>query len=122
MGDQARIDLPIMDYRLRITDLRSRNTEQHKEVAIEEREKVAREFESFMIFAMIKELEKTAHYSKKGHMEETYMGLVNEKLAEVLAKKGVGIKELLIKYMDRGDTKVLEKKGDNSSKQTGGAP
>ncbi len=82
----------------------------------EDVEKAARDFESFLIFTMLKEFEKTARFTKKGYAEETYMSVVHEKVAEVLAKKGLGIKEMLSRYADRTDVKVFTGKGDNKGK------
>lgn len=82
----------------------------------EDVEKAARDFESFLIFTMLKEFEKTARFTKKGYAEETYMSVVHEKVAEVLAKKGLGIKEMLSRYADRTDAKVFAGNGDNKGK------
>ena len=78
-----------------------------------DRDKVLNQFESFFLFTMFKELEKTTHFTKKGFMEQTYMGIVHEKLGDYLAKKGVGIREAISRYIDRGGTKVPAPKGDN---------
>jgi Rod binding domain-containing protein len=77
-------------------------------------EKAAKDFESFLIFTMLKEMEKNTHQNKKGYMEQTYMSVVYEKVADHLAKKGLGIKDMLMKYLERADAKVLRPKGDNS--------
>ncbi|OPY01438.1 MAG: hypothetical protein A4E61_01635 [Syntrophorhabdus sp. PtaB.Bin184] len=82
-----------------------------------DREKVCRSFESFMIYSMIKHLEKTTKMSKKGYAEETYMAMVYEKVADFLAEKGVGIKEMLMKYSERENAKVIPHSGDNTGKR-----
>lgn len=82
-----------------------------------DREKVCQNFESFMLYSMIKHLEKTTKMSKKGYAEETYMAIVYEKVADFLAEKGVGIKEMLMKYSDRENTKVIPRSGDNTGKR-----
>lgn len=82
----------------------------------EDREKVCQGFESYMIYSMIKHLEKTTKMSKKGYAEETYMAMVYEKVADFLAEKGVGIKEMLMKYSDKENAKVITKSGDNIDK------
>jgi Rod binding domain-containing protein len=79
-------------------------------------EKAARDFESFMLFTMLKELEKTAQFTKKGYAEQTYMSVMYEKVAECLAKKGLGIKELLTRYSNSTEPKVSKPKGDNTVK------
>jgi Rod binding domain-containing protein len=83
---------------------------QSKELNVE---KVAQDFESFMIFTMMKEMEKTTCGSKKNYAEQTYMTLMYEKVADYLSKKGLGIKDMLVKYMDDRNIKVLKEKGDN---------
>jgi len=69
-----------------------------------EKEKVCESFESFMIFVMLKNLEKIAHFEKKESSEQNYMSIVYEKVGDYLAKKGVGIKEMLMRYSDRENT------------------
>jgi Rod binding domain-containing protein len=81
-----------------------------------DRSKVAHDFESYFIFTVLKELEKVTHVSKKGQIEQTYMSVVYEKVAECLAKKGIGIKEMLTKYGERANVKVSDRKGDNTVK------
>jgi len=82
-----------------------------------DREKVCQNFESFMLYSMLKHLEKTTKMSKKGYAEETYMAMVYEKVADFLAEKGVGIKEMLMKYAERESAKVISRSGDNTGKR-----
>jgi Rod binding domain-containing protein len=82
-----------------------------------DREKVCQNFESFMLYSMLKHLEKTTKMSKKGYAEETYMAMVYEKVADFLAEKGVGIKEMLMKYSERESAKVISRSGDNTGKR-----
>ena len=63
-------------------------------------EKVGREFESFFLYFMLKELDKITHVEKKSYMSETYRTIAYEKVGEYLAKKGIGIREMLVKYME----------------------
>jgi Rod binding domain-containing protein len=86
---------------------------QTKELNIE---KVAQDFESFLIFTMMKEMEKTTCGSKKSYAEDTYMALMYEKVADYLSKKGLGVKDMLVKYMDDRNIKVFKEKGDNIGK------
>jgi len=77
-------------------------------------EKAAQEFESYLIFTMLKELEKTTNSSKKGSTEQTYMSLLYEKVGDYVAKKGIGIKDMLTEHMARKtkvekNPKVLER-------------
>jgi Rod binding domain-containing protein len=73
-----------------------------------EKEKVCENFESFMIFVMLKNLEKMAQLEKKGSPEQTYMSIAYEKAGDYLAKKGIGIKEMLMRYADKENTKVFK--------------
>jgi Rod binding domain-containing protein len=81
-----------------------------------DKEKVCKSFESYFIFNMLQELQKTTKLSKKGYTEETYMSIVYEKVADYLADKGIGIKEMLMRYADKENAKVLMKNGDNVDK------
>jgi Rod binding domain-containing protein len=63
---------------------------------------------------MLQEMEKTTKFSeKKEYAEQTYMSIVYEKVADFLAEKGIGIKDMLMRYTDKENTKVLQKSGDN---------
>ncbi len=64
-------------------------------------EKAAEGFESFFIYNMLKELDKTAQFTKKSYAEETEMSIFYEKVADCLAKRGIGIKEAIMKYLSR---------------------
>jgi len=80
-------------------------------------EKIGQDFESYFITTMLKELEKTTHLSKKSYQEDTYKSIMYEKLGDFLAKKGLGIKDMMLKYMERAeDTKVFHENGDNTVK------
>lgn len=87
----------------------------NKSVEQKQKEKVCEGFEAYFVFQMLQGLEKTT-LSNKGYMEETYMSVLYEKVADFIAQKGIGIKEMLMKYADRGGAKVSEVNGDNSGK------
>lgn len=74
-------------------------------------EKTAQDFESFLIYSVLKEFEKAMHLTKKSYAEETQMALFHEKIADQLAKKGTGIREMLTKYAERA-AKVPGKIGE----------
>jgi Rod binding domain-containing protein len=78
-----------------------------------DKEKVCRSFESYFILNMLQQLQKTTQLSKKGYTEQTYMSIVYEKVADYLADKGIGVKEMLMRYSDKENAKVLQKSGDN---------
>jgi Rod binding domain-containing protein len=70
-------------------------------------EKIAEDFEALFLFNMLKELDKMTKLSEKGYMEETYMSVIYDKVSQFLAKnKGIGIKEMLMRYSERGDIKI----------------
>ncbi len=73
--------------------------------------KTAEEFESFLLFTILKEFDRTTHFTKKSSAEETQMSIVYEKIAGFLAKKGIGLKQVLERYGDRG-AKVLKENGE----------
>ncbi|OPY73290.1 MAG: hypothetical protein A4E64_02621 [Syntrophorhabdus sp. PtaU1.Bin058] len=73
-----------------------------------DKEKVCENFESFMIFVVLKNLEKTAKFGEKESQEQNYMSIAYEKVGDYLAKKGIGIKEMLMRYVDRENTKVFK--------------
>jgi Rod binding domain-containing protein len=74
-------------------------------------EKTAEQFESFLIFSMLKEFGKAMHSTKKSYAEQTQMSLFYEKVGDVLAKKGIGIKDMIAKYAEVG--KVSDSNGEN---------
>ena len=76
-------------------------------------EKVAVGFEAYFIQNMLKDLQKFTGASEKGFMEQTYHSILNEKMADFLANKGIGIKELLMRYMEQGNAKVSDTGADN---------
>ncbi len=73
--------------------------------------KTAEEFESFLIFTMLKEFDRTTHFTKKSSAADTQMSIVYEKIAGFLAKKGIGVKQVLERYADRG-AKVFKENGE----------
>lgn len=77
-------------------------------------EKAAESFESFLLQTMLKELDKAMRITKRSFAEETQMSIFYEKVGDFMAKKGIGIKEMLTKYIERG-AKVSPRKGENVS-------
>lgn len=75
-------------------------------------EKTAEQFESFLIFSMLKEFGKAMNITKKSYAEQTQMSLFYEKIGDFVAKKGIGIKDMIAKYVERG-AKVLDGNGEN---------
>jgi len=79
--------------------------------------KLAQDFEAFFVTTMLKEMDKATHITKKSFMKETYSAIMYEKLGEYAAKKGIGIKDMLLKYIEMGgEAKVSNGKGDNNGK------
>ncbi len=64
-------------------------------------EKAAEGFESFFICNMLKEMGKASQLTKKSYAEETEMSIFYEKVADYLSKRGIGIKEAIMKYLSR---------------------
>ena len=64
-------------------------------------EKAAEGFESFFMGNMLKEMGKTAQFGEKSYTEETEMSIFYEQVGDYLAKKGIGIKEAIMKYLSR---------------------
>jgi Rod binding domain-containing protein len=77
-------------------------------------EKTAEQFESFLIFSVLKEFERAMSLTKKSYAEQTQMSVFYEKVGDILAKKGIGIKEMIVKYTERG-AKVSEVNGEKRS-------
>lgn len=75
-------------------------------------EKTAEQFESFLISSMLREFGKAIQSTKKSCAEETQMSLFYEKVGDALAKKGIGIKEMITRYAERG-VKVFHGNGEN---------
>lgn len=79
--------------------------------------KLAQDFEAFFITTVLKEMDKATHITKKSFMKETYSAIMYEKLGDYAAKKGIGIKDMLLKYMERGgEAKVSNETDDNNGK------
>ncbi len=78
-------------------------------------EKVAQDFESYFLYLMLKEMEKTTNSSNKSYMKQTYMSIMYEKVGDYMAKKGIGLKEMITEHLQK-NIKVLKEKGDNNGK------
>jgi len=97
---------PILDPGLLSHSENLKSVKQSSKENPEKMEKVAEDFEALFIFNMLKELDKTTKLTEKGYMEETYMSIVYDKVSQFLAKnKGIGIKEMLMRYNDREGVK-----------------
>ncbi len=75
-------------------------------------------FEAYFVSTMLKELQKTTLSSEKSYAEQTYFSMFHEKVAEFVAKKGIGIKDKLMRYLEHNhkaqiNTKVLTGTADN---------
>ncbi|HVN25581.1 MAG TPA: rod-binding protein [Syntrophorhabdales bacterium] len=75
-------------------------------------------FEAYLVSTMLNQLHKTADSSDKSHAEQTYFSMFHDKVAEFVAKKGIGIKDALMRYLERNhtaqiNTKVLTESADN---------
>ncbi len=80
-----------------------RSMEAESRTRPEKTDKGVEDFEALLIFNMLKELNKTSHLTKKEYAEETYMSIVYDKVSRFIAEnKGIGIKDLLIRYQNKG--------------------
>jgi len=75
-------------------------------------EKACENFESFFVSLLMNELQKTINLSEKSFMEQNYMTMVNQKVSEFIAKKGIGIKDVLMRYLEHGGAKVSHSSTD----------
>ncbi|MGD9579126.1 MAG: rod-binding protein [Syntrophorhabdus sp.] len=106
MSETLKLTKPILDPDLLRHSEDLKSAQQSSKGSQEKLEKVAEDFESLFIFNMLKELDKTTKLSEKGYMQETYMSIVYDKVSQFLAKnKGIGIKEMLMRYADRESIK-----------------
>ncbi|OPX98280.1 MAG: flagellar rod assembly protein/muramidase FlgJ [Syntrophorhabdus sp. PtaB.Bin006] len=102
MSDTLKITKPVVDYGLLSKGAEQTVAKSETKNSPDKMQKVAEDFEALFIFNMLKELEKTAHLTKKGYAEETYMSVVYQKVSEFISKKsGLGIKEFLLRYGER---------------------
>ncbi len=102
MGFGTKIDPPVP------TNLNQPNIGKGKNQSIE---KTAQAFESYFLGTILQEFAKATHLTKKSYAEETQMSLFYEKVGDIMAKKGIGLKEMLSKYADRG-AKVSGENGE----------
>jgi Rod binding domain-containing protein len=106
MNEGVKLMKPILDPGLLSNSENLKSVKQSSKDNPEKMEKVAEDFEALFIFNMLKELDKTTKLTEKGYMEETYMSIVYDKVSQFLAKnKGIGIKEMLMRYNDREGVK-----------------
>ena len=71
-------------------------------------------FEAYLVSTMLNQLQKTTGSSEKNHAEQTYFSMFHEKVAEFVAKKGIGIKDVLMRYLERAkSSKVSAGTADN---------
>jgi Rod binding domain-containing protein len=71
-------------------------------------------FEAYLVSTMLNQLQKTTGSSEKSYAEQTYFSMFHEKVAEFVAKKGIGVKDVLMRYLERGpNAKVYAGTADN---------
>lgn len=86
----------------------------HKEKSLSPNtEKACENFEAFFVSILMNELQKTAGFSDKSFMEQSYMTVANQKVSEFIARNGIGIKDMLMRYIEQGGTKVSPSSVDN---------
>jgi len=76
---------------------------------------VAKEMEALFAYELIKAMRKTTGQSLKGGLGgDIYSSLFDMELAKLCAEKGLGIKEMLIKSLDRG--KHMQQFGEDAQR------
>lgn len=106
MSESIKLTNPVLDPNLLIRAGDPKGVDRPSRNDPEQAERVAEDFEALFILNMLKELDKTTKLTEKGYMEETYMAIVYDKVSQFLAKnKGLGIKDMLLRYGERGDIK-----------------
>jgi Rod binding domain-containing protein len=71
-------------------------------------------FEAYLVSTMLNQLQKTTGASGQSYAEQTYFSMFHEKVAEFVAKKGIGIKDVLMRYLERTQSsKVSAGTADN---------
>ena len=71
-------------------------------------------FEAYLVSTVLNQLQKTTGSSEKSYAEQTYFSMFHEKVAEFVAKKGIGIKDVLMRYLERSQSsKVSAGTADN---------
>jgi hypothetical protein len=74
-------------------------------------------FEAYLVYTMLQECQRTTLLSEKSQAEQTYFSMMNEKVAEVVARKGIVVKEMLLRYLKGTEnSKVMQEKADNIQK------
>ena len=72
-------------------------------------------FEAYLVSTMLNQLQKATGSSQKSYAEQTYFSMFHEKVAEFVAKKGIGIKDVLMRYLERQESsKVSAGTADNT--------
>jgi Rod binding domain-containing protein len=76
---------------------------------------VAKEMEALFAYELIKAMRKTTGQSLKGGLGgDIYTSLFDMELAKLCAEKGLGIKEMLMRSLDRG--KYMQESGGDAQK------
>jgi len=106
------MSIPMEGIRLQQASLKGLNGKNSKDL-----KSACEGFEAYLVFTLLNELQKTTNLSEKSSIELTYFSMLNEKVAEVVAKKGIGVKDMLLRYLQGGqNAKVLAEKADNTQK------
>ncbi|HME41973.1 MAG TPA: rod-binding protein [Syntrophorhabdales bacterium] len=86
-----------------------------KERSTRDKKAACEGFEAYLVSTMLNQLQKTTGSSEKSYAEQTYFSMFHEKVAEFVAKKGIGIKDVLMRYLERRESsKVSAGTADNT--------
>jgi Rod binding domain-containing protein len=83
--------------------------------------KAARMLESYFLFVLLKEMGRLARLQGGDFSTDTYTTLLFDRLADFLARRGVGLAEMLEKGLKEKVLKFYGEIGDNKRKIGGGS-
>lgn len=104
MSDDTRVSKPSVGNGFLMRPDEARAARSGSKGPLKKAEKGAEDFEALIIFTMLKELNKTGYLTRKEYSQDTYMSIAYDKVSRFIAEnKGLGIKELLMRYYNKGD-------------------
>lgn len=104
MSDDARVRKAGVDNKFLMRPDEARAARSGSRGPLKKAEKAAEDFEALIIFTMLKELNKSGYPTRKEYSQDTYMSIAYDTVSRfIAANKGLGIKELLMRYYNKGD-------------------
>jgi Rod binding domain-containing protein len=108
--------LQTKDYGLQ--KLSNGKEDNHRINTKDEYKKVAREMESLFVYQLIKIMRETAtsiSSEKKGIGYNTYMSMFDMEISRLLAKRGVGLQDAIVNWLDRMPYNKEREKDNNGN-------